>query len=75
MAIRAQLRAATLAAIVRLGPSWAQRQPAGRLVNATGPGLEGMDGYLTRALPAVNHPGISGPDIGPVSRRRRRRLS
>ena len=53
LAVRAQLRTATLAAIVRLGPAWAQRQEPGRLVNATGPGLDGLDGYVTRALPAL----------------------
>jgi len=53
LAVRAQLRTATLAAIVRLGPAWAQRQTPGRLVNATGPGLDGLDGYVTRALPAL----------------------
>ena len=53
LAVRAQLRRATLAAIVRLGPAWAQRQEPGRLVNATGPGLDGLDGYVSRALPAL----------------------
>ena len=42
-----------LDAVVRLGPAWTDRQPAGRLVTAAGPGLEGLDGYLTRALPAL----------------------
>ncbi len=51
--VRAQLRRATLAAIVRLGPTWARRQAPGRLVNATGPGLDGLDGYVSRALPAL----------------------
>ena len=51
--VRAGLRRATLDAIVRLGPAWAQRQPTGRLVNATGPGLDALDGYVTRALPAL----------------------
>jgi ATP-binding cassette subfamily C protein CydCD len=50
---RAQLRHATLAAIVRLGPMWARRQAPGRLVNATGPGLDALDGYVMRALPAL----------------------
>ena len=51
--VRAQLRRSTLDAIVRLGPAWAQRQPAGRLANATGPGLDALDGYVTRALPSL----------------------
>ena len=51
--VRAQLRRAVLNAIVRLGPGWADRQPPGRLVTAAGPGLEALDGYLTRALPAL----------------------
>ncbi|MDQ2846838.1 MAG: thiol reductant ABC exporter subunit CydD [Actinomycetota bacterium] len=51
--IRAQLRRATLRAILALGPGWAQRQPAGRLVSATGPGTDALDGYVTRSLPAL----------------------
>ena len=51
--LQAQLRRATLRAIVDLGPGWAGRQPSGRLVGATGPGLDAMDGYVTRALPAL----------------------
>ena len=51
--VRAQLRRAVLDAIVRLGPAWADRQAPGRLVTAAGPGLEALDGYLTRAIPAL----------------------
>ncbi|HEV7204186.1 MAG TPA: thiol reductant ABC exporter subunit CydD [Jatrophihabitans sp.] len=51
--VRADLRRTTLEAVVHLGPRWAARQPAGRLVNATGPGLDALDGYVTRALPAL----------------------
>ena len=51
--VRAELRGATLRAVVALGPAWAQRQPGGRLVGATGPGLDGLDGYVTRSLPAL----------------------
>ena len=51
--VRAQLRQRTLGAIVRLGPAWAQRQDSGRLANASGPGLDALDGYVTRALPAI----------------------
>ncbi len=47
--VRAQLRRAGLQAVVRLGPSWAQRQTPGYLVTATGPGLDALDGYVTRA--------------------------
>ncbi|HZC72598.1 MAG TPA: thiol reductant ABC exporter subunit CydD, partial [Jatrophihabitans sp.] len=58
LAVRAQLRQATLDAVVRLGPMWARRQPPGRLVNATGPGLDALDGYVTRALPALVAAGV-----------------
>ncbi len=51
--IRAELRARVLDAIVRLGPGWSDRQASGRLVTAAGPGLDGLDGYLTRAVPAL----------------------
>jgi ATP-binding cassette, subfamily C, bacterial CydCD len=50
---RADLRRKTLDGIVRLGPAWAQRQTPGYLANVTGPGLDGLDGYVTRALPAL----------------------
>jgi ATP-binding cassette, subfamily C, bacterial CydCD len=56
--LQAQLRRATLRAIVALGPGWAQRQPPGRLVNATGPGMDALDGYVTRSLPAFVSAGI-----------------
>ena len=55
---RAQLRRATLRAVVALGPAWARRQPPGRLVNATGPGLDALDGYVSRSLPALISAGI-----------------
>lgn len=51
--VRGELRRRVLESVLRLGPGWADRQPSGRLVTAAGPGLEGMDGYLTRALPAM----------------------
>jgi ATP-binding cassette, subfamily C, bacterial CydCD len=51
--MRAALRRRVLDAVARLGPGWTARQPAGRLVTAAGPGLEGLDGYVTRALPAL----------------------
>ena len=51
--VRTELRAIGLHAVRQLGPGWAQQQPAGRLVTAVGPGLELLDGYLTRALPAL----------------------
>jgi ATP-binding cassette subfamily C protein CydCD len=51
--IRADLRLRVLRAVVRLGPGWVDRQPSGRVVTAAGPGLEGLDGYLTRAVPAL----------------------
>jgi ATP-binding cassette subfamily C protein CydCD len=51
--VRAQLRRAALRSIVSLGPGWAARQPVGRLAAATGPGLDSLDGYLVRAVPAL----------------------
>jgi ABC-type transport system involved in cytochrome bd biosynthesis fused ATPase/permease subunit len=51
--VRTELRAIGLHAVRQLGPGRAQQQPAGRLVTAVGPGLELLDGYLTRALPAL----------------------
>lgn len=53
LGVRAALRSALVQAVVRAGPGWVRRQPAGRLATATGPGLEALDGYLTRALPAL----------------------
>lgn len=51
--VRAALRARVLDAVVRLGPRRAAQQPEGRLVAAAGPGLEALDGYVTRAIPAL----------------------
>ncbi len=51
--MRAHLRRAVLDAVVRLGPRWTERQPRGRLATAAGPGLEALDGYVTRAVPAL----------------------
>ena len=51
--LRTDLRRGVLAAVDRLGPQWASAQPAGRLVNAVGAGLEGLDGWVTRALPST----------------------
>ncbi|MBN9620676.1 MAG: ABC transporter, partial [Actinobacteria bacterium] len=53
LTVRSELRARTLAAVVALGPLWVRRQPAGRVLTATGPGLDALDGYVTRALPAA----------------------
>ncbi len=55
---RAALRRAVLGSVTALGPLWVARQPSGRLVTATGPGLEALDGYLTRAVPAQVSAGI-----------------
>jgi ATP-binding cassette subfamily C protein CydCD len=52
VAVRGQVRGAVLQGVLRLGPMWAQRQPPGRVVAATGPGLDSLDGYVTRAVPA-----------------------
>jgi len=51
--VRADLRALVLDAIVRMGPTAAARQESGRLTTAAGAGLESLDGYLTRAMPAL----------------------
>ena len=51
--IRSQLRAKTLDALLRLGPVAARRYESGRLATITGPGLDGLDGYVSRALPAL----------------------
>jgi ATP-binding cassette subfamily C protein CydCD len=56
--VRATLRRSVLTAVTRLGPTWTARQPAGLLVTAAGPGLEGLDGYLTRAVPALVAAGV-----------------
>lgn len=61
--VRAQLRAALLDSIVRLGPSWARRQRPGNSINTSGPGLDGLDGYLTRALPALISAGLVPPVV------------
>jgi ATP-binding cassette subfamily C protein CydCD len=51
--VRAALRGSVLDAVRRLGPVWAAEQPPGRLLTAAGPGLDAVDGYLARALPAL----------------------
>ncbi|SHF54645.1 ATP-binding cassette, subfamily C, CydCD [Jatrophihabitans endophyticus] len=61
--VRADLRGRVLAAVVRLGPTWAAAQPSGRLVTAAGPGLDALDGYLTRALPAMVAAGVVPPFV------------
>ncbi|HLY34034.1 MAG TPA: thiol reductant ABC exporter subunit CydD [Jatrophihabitantaceae bacterium] len=51
--IRARVRSRALDALVRLGHSGGTRTETGRLATMTGPGLEALDGYVTRALPAL----------------------
>ena len=58
---RAQLRQQFLGAVSRLGSSWLSRQDGGQVVTAAGPGIESLDGYITRALPAVIAAGITPP--------------
>ncbi|BEP14172.1 thiol reductant ABC exporter subunit CydD [Acidothermaceae bacterium B102] len=51
--VRADIRVAVLTSVRRLGPVWADRQPSGRLATASGPGIEALDGWVTRAVPAL----------------------
>ncbi|HVN50350.1 MAG TPA: thiol reductant ABC exporter subunit CydD [Acidimicrobiales bacterium] len=50
---RRDLRAQLLGALVRLGPSGLADRDRGDLVTATGPGVEALDPWVTRALPAL----------------------
>jgi ATP-binding cassette subfamily C protein CydCD len=60
---RAQLRGLVLRAIAGLGPRWLAGQDRGRLITAAGPGIESLDGYLTRALPAMVAASVLPPVI------------
>jgi ATP-binding cassette subfamily C protein CydCD len=50
---RAQLRSAALAGLAAAGPLEVGRRDAARVSHAVGPGLDALDGYVTRVLPAV----------------------
>jgi len=50
--VRRDLRAQVLDAVHRLGPVRAAGRASGELATAAGPGLDGLDGYVSRALPA-----------------------
>jgi len=51
--IRADLRRRVLQTVLRNGPVWAAEQTDGKLTAAAGPGLESLDGYVVRVLPAL----------------------
>ena len=72
--VRAQLRSGdAVRHRARVGRLWAQRQPGGRLANATGPGVDALDGYVTRALPALVTASVV--PVGGRRRDHRRRLA
>jgi ATP-binding cassette subfamily C protein CydCD len=51
--VRAGLRRRLLDAVARLGPHWLAGTDRGQVVTTAGSGLESLDGYVTRAVPAV----------------------
>jgi len=51
--VRSELRRRLLSAVSSLGPHWFARTPPGRVVTAAVPGIESLDGYITRAVPAA----------------------
>jgi ATP-binding cassette subfamily C protein CydCD len=51
--VRTGLRHHLLDAVARLGPRWLADADRPALVAAAGPGIEGLDGYVTRAMPAM----------------------
>lgn len=61
--VRSQLRHRLLACLVRLGPHWLSTADRGTLVSAAGPGTEALDGYVSRALPAVVSACITPPVV------------
>ncbi|MCU4182868.1 thiol reductant ABC exporter subunit CydD [Acidiferrimicrobium sp. IK] len=59
--LRAALRAKLLDGVVRLGARWLGGTDRGRVVSIAGTGIEGLDGYATRALPALIAAGVVPP--------------
>ena len=50
--VRVQLRQKLLTAVSRLGTGWLAHTRRGQVVTTAGSGIESLDGYLTRAVPA-----------------------
>jgi len=61
--VRAQMRARFLKAVDVLGPHWLARTNPGQIVTTAGAGLESLDGYVTRALPALVAATVAPPLI------------
>jgi ATP-binding cassette subfamily C protein CydCD len=51
--VRVQIRARFLQAVNLLGTHWLARTSPGQIVTTAGAGIESLDGYVTRALPAL----------------------
>jgi ATP-binding cassette subfamily C protein CydCD len=51
--VRRQLRTAFLAAVSQAGPAWLGGQDRQRLAHTVGPGIDALDGYVLRVLPAL----------------------
>jgi ATP-binding cassette subfamily C protein CydCD len=60
---RLQLRQTLLAAVARLGTGWLADTPRGQVVTTAGSGIESLDGYLTRAVPAIVAAVITPPVV------------
>ncbi|WP_426521113.1 thiol reductant ABC exporter subunit CydD [Diaminobutyricibacter sp. McL0618] len=58
-----QLRAALLAAIARLGPSWLASRSTAEVTLTAGHGLDALDGYFTRYLPQLIMTAVATPLI------------
>ena len=59
---RAELRGAALAGLTAAGPLELGRRDPARIAHAVGPGLDVLDGYVTRVLPAI----VSAVVIPPI---------
>lgn len=58
---RVALRRRLVDAVGRLGPAWLAGADRGALSSTAGAGIETLDGYLTRALPALIAAGVTPP--------------
>lgn len=58
---RVALRRRLVDAVGRLGPAWLAGADRGELSSTAGAGIETLDGYLTRALPALIAAGVTPP--------------